>query len=160
MFSNKFTMTWHKRAHFNNKVEFLIEAHLLLDEISFHFLLWEVRIPILDYSIVTDRCTCHDCRALVSRVKYCRDKFITVWMKYDNSKWNGAKFQSKPPANLVTSQEDIIHNIRMKLMMASSNGNIFHVTGHLCGEFTGPRSISHTKASAAELWCFLWSPYE
>ena len=24
------------------------------------------------------------------------------------------------------------------VMMMSSNGNIFHVTGHLCGEFTGP----------------------
>ena len=32
-------------------------------------------------------------------------------------------------------------------MMTSSNGNIFHVTGHLCGEFTGPRWIPHTKAS-------------
>ena len=27
------------------------------------------------------------------------------------------------------------------LMMTSSNGNIFHATGHLCGEFTGPRWI-------------------
>ena len=27
-------------------------------------------------------------------------------------------------------------------MMRSSNGNIFRVTGHLCGEFTGPRWIS------------------
>ena len=27
------------------------------------------------------------------------------------------------------------------LMMTSSNGNIFHVTGHLCGEFTGLRWI-------------------
>ena len=26
-------------------------------------------------------------------------------------------------------------------MMRSSNGNIFRVTGHLCGEFTGPRRI-------------------
>ena len=42
-------------------------------------------------------------------------------------------------------------------MMTSSNGNIFCVTGHLCGEFTGPRWIPHTKASDAELWCFLWS---
>ena len=42
-------------------------------------------------------------------------------------------------------------------MMTSSNGNIFRVTGHLCGEFTGPRWIPHTKASDAELWCFLWS---
>ena len=41
-------------------------------------------------------------------------------------------------------------------MMTSSNGNIFRVTGHLCGEFTGPRWIPHTKASDAELWCFLW----
>ena len=42
-------------------------------------------------------------------------------------------------------------------MMTSSNGNIFRVTGHLCGEFTGPRWIPHTKASDAEFWCFLWS---
>ena len=36
-------------------------------------------------------------------------------------------------------------------LMTSSNGNIFRVTGHLCGEFTG-----HTKASDAELWCFFF----
>ena len=42
-------------------------------------------------------------------------------------------------------------------MMTSSNGNIFRVTGHLCGKFTGPRWIPRTKASDAELWCFLWS---
>ena len=40
--------------------------------------------------------------------------------------------------------------------MTSSNGNIFRVTGHLCGEFTGPRWIPRTKASDAELWCLLW----
>ena len=45
-------------------------------------------------------------------------------------------------------------------MMTSSDGNIFRVTGHLCGEFTGPRWIPHTKASDAELWCFLWSASE
>ena len=37
--------------------------------------------------------------------------------------------------------------------MTSSNGNIFRVTGLLCGEFTGPRWIRRTKASDAELWC-------
>ena len=37
-------------------------------------------------------------------------------------------------------------------MMTSSNGNIFRVTGHLCGEFTGLRWIPHTKPSGAELW--------
>ena len=30
-------------------------------------------------------------------------------------------------------------------MMTSSNGNIFRVTGHLCGKFTGPRWISRTN---------------
>ena len=43
------------------------------------------------------------------------------------------------------------------IMMTSLNGNIFRVTGHLCGEFTGHRWIPSTKASDAELWCFLWS---
>ena len=39
-------------------------------------------------------------------------------------------------------------------MMTSSNGNIFRVTGHLCGEFTGHQWIPLTKTSDAELWCF------
>ena len=46
------------------------------------------------------------------------------------------------------------------LIMTSSNGNISCVTGHLCGELTGPRWIPRTKASDAELWCFLWSAPE
>ena len=45
-------------------------------------------------------------------------------------------------------------------IMTSSNGNIFRVTGHLCGEFTGPRWIPRTKASDAELWRFLWCTSE
>ena len=43
------------------------------------------------------------------------------------------------------------------LMMTSSNGNIFCVTGPLRGESTGHRWIPLTKASDAELWYFLWS---
>ena len=42
-------------------------------------------------------------------------------------------------------------------MMTSSNGNTFRVTGPLCREFTGLRWIPRTKASDAELSCFLWS---
>ena len=38
-------------------------------------------------------------------------------------------------------------------MVTSSNGNIFRVTGPLCGEFTAHRRIHHTRASDAEL-CF------
>ena len=48
-------------------------------------------------------------------------------------------------------------------MMMSSNGDIFRVTGPLCGEFTGhpvTGEFPHTKASDAELRCFLWSAPE
>ena len=45
-------------------------------------------------------------------------------------------------------------------IMTPSNGNIFHVTSLLCGEFTGQQWIPPTKASDAELWCFLWSAPE
>ena len=33
-------------------------------------------------------------------------------------------------------------------MMTSSNGNIFRVTGHLCGEFTGPRLIHRSPVNS------------
>ena len=39
-------------------------------------------------------------------------------------------------------------------MMTSSNGNIFRVTGHLCGEFTGDRWIPRTKTSDASFDVF------
>ena len=45
-------------------------------------------------------------------------------------------------------------------MMTSSNGNMFRVTGPLWGESTGHWRIPFTKASDAELWCFLLSAPE
>ena len=39
-------------------------------------------------------------------------------------------------------------------MVTWSNENIFLVTGHLCGEWTGHRWILPIKASDAELWYF------
>ena len=57
---------------------------------------------------------------------------------------------------LIFCRETRINHV----MMASSNGILFRVTGHWCGEFTGPRWIPHPKASDAELWCFLWSVWE
>ena len=39
-------------------------------------------------------------------------------------------------------------------VITSSNGNIYRVTGPLCGEFTGHRWFPLAKASDAELWCF------
>ena len=62
----------------------------------------------------------------------------------------GTKLLPEPMMNHVT---DIYHDDVIKW-------NIFRVTGHLCREFTGPRWIIRTKASDAELWCFLWSAPE
>ena len=56
----------------------------------------------------------------------------------------------------LSGMTDVSILCRPSHMMTSSNGNIFRVTGHLCGEFTGPRWIPRTKASDTELWCFLW----
>ena len=61
---------------------------------------------------------------------------------------------SRPPLARYRQQNTMKNSLNM---MTSSNGNIFRVTGHLCGEFTGPRWIPRSKASNAELWCFLWS---
>ena len=55
---------------------------------------------------------------------------------------------------------EAINQLWNSSMMTSSNGNIFCVTGRLCGEFTVHRWNPHTKASDAELWCFLWSEPE
>ena len=55
---------------------------------------------------------------------------------------------------IITSK--CYHGEMQVTMMTSSNGNIFRITGPLWGEFTGHRWIPRTKASDAELWCFLW----
>ena len=46
------------------------------------------------------------------------------------------------------------------IIMTSSNRNFFGVTDPLWGESTGHRWIPLTKASDAELWCFLGSTPE
>ena len=50
-----------------------------------------------------------------------------------------------------------VRNTLTNHMMTSSIGDIFRVTGPLCGKFTGHRWTFLTKASDAELWYFLWS---
>ena len=46
------------------------------------------------------------------------------------------------------------------VMLTSANGDIFRVTGPLCGEFIGHRWIPVRKAYDADLLCFLWSAPE
>ena len=45
-------------------------------------------------------------------------------------------------------------------MVTILSGNIFRVTGSLCGEFTCRRWIPLTEASDAKLWYFPWSAPE
>ena len=54
------------------------------------------------------------------------------------------------------SQEVLMISTRkMGFIMTSSNGNIFRITGHLCGDFTVHRSMPCTKASDTELCFFI-----
>ena len=48
----------------------------------------------------------------------------------------------------------IIWQIIHIITMTSSNGNIFRVSGPLCGEFNGHQWSPIKKASDVELWCF------
>ena len=56
----------------------------------------------------------------------------------------------------VFVQSRAIKQVAQKVLIHddASDGNIFRVTDHLCGELTGHRWIPLTKASDAELWCF------
>ena len=79
-------------------------------------------------------------------VSVCMIKFL-LWLRHHQSTihFNAKCFK------LLSKSISFANN-----MMTSSNGNIFRVTGPLCGEFTGHRWIPLTKASDAELWYFLW----
>ena len=45
-------------------------------------------------------------------------------------------------------------------MMTSSNGDIFRVTGHLCGEFTGPGEFPTQRPVTRSFDVFFWSTSE
>ena len=75
----------------------------------------------------------------------------------DDQSYNKRVPGSHRTATIWTYDDRVVH---CHTNMTSSNRNILRVTGHLCGQFTGNRWIAHTKASDAELWCFLWSTPE
>ena len=63
------------------------------------------------------------------------------------------QIRCQPTIFLIYCDYIRLHNYNIhqcQVMMTSSNGNIFRVTGHLCGEFT--RWISRTKASDADVF--------
>ena len=89
--------------------------------------------------------------------EYISVKVESILINETHSKTSSAKFQ--PFCSGIDVWKKAVVG-RPNAMMTSSNGNIFRVTGLLCGEFTGPRWIPRTKASDAELWYYLWSASE
>ena len=95
-------------------------------------------------------------------IEYLQTNFSKIWIQI-------RQFSSKTIKVMISSAKwralglgpillmATFNSHAMMCMMTSSNGNIFRVTGPLCREFTGQRWIPCTKASATELWCFLWS---
>ena len=64
---------------------------------------------------------------------------MAYWIECDNCNDNTAHYRcekANPP--ITTNNTETNRLLTPRLMMTSSNGNIFHVTGPLCGEFTGP----------------------
>ena len=103
-------------------------------------------------------------RKLLPCVQFFPNTAYKIWDSYAFcDMWEG-HFLPRHKIRNCLKFHNKIHNCsklyEAELMMTSSNGNIFRVTGHLCWEFTGPRWIPRTKASDAELWCFLWSAPE
>ena len=78
-------------------------------------------------------------------------KYFSLWCDLKQYWQHAWRFQN---------YRKIVRTGLVPFMITSSNGNIFRVTGPLCGEFTGHRWIPRTKVRDADLWCFLWSAPE
>ena len=64
--------------------------------------------------------------------------------KLNNEKWSANICDMNVASNRFREMRVVV-SITIVNMMTSSNGNIFRVTGHLCGEFTGPGEFPTQK---------------
>ena len=116
-------------------------------------------------------------RALTRCQLFChyRNRMLPLWQSPMSSVWDVEPTRSKGVVDREEQRGNDRKNqsavrrinlrsfcviVMVKYMMTSSNGYNFRVSGPLCGKFTGHRWIPITKASDAELWCFLWSAPE
>ena len=72
--------------------------------------------------------------AMLSHLSRCYRIFHDVIVAYISTTHTLSHLKMNVMASLVNLQWPV----SIDFMMTSSNGNIFRVTGHLCGEFTGP----------------------
>ena len=61
------------------------------------------------------------------------------------------------PIFITVMKQYWVRSTRQYSMMTSSNGNIFRVTGHLCGKFTGPRWRGALMFSLIYVWINDWA---
>ena len=66
--------------------------------------------------------------------------------------WRGKRSRH---SRRMRNQQFYVSGKRPMVMITKSNGNIFRISGPLCGAITDHRWIPFTKASDAELWRFL-----
>ena len=68
---------------------------------------------------------------------------MNVSMRYPRIMQESIRNGSDRRSMLISISNDA--QVFFRIMMTSSNGNIFHVTGSLCGEFTVHRWFPHSK---------------
>ena len=118
---------------------------------------WEVT------SVNLDACSANPflwTNAVLLSIKSIGTPFSEIWIKPHQFSFKKMNLKISPAKWRSSYSILNLFVVIVIVMMTSSNGNIFRVNGPLCGEFTGHRWIPHTKASDAELWCFLWSAPE
>ena len=109
-------------------------------------LVQERRNPIVNALELRVSCTNPSKWASELRNTFIIDGLRTSKMERVSKQWRHHVYTNDRPLNT---------GAYIYIMMTSSNGNIFRVTGPLWGESTGHRWIPFTKASDTELWCFL-----
>ena len=101
--------------------------------------------------IITKRheAVCNGMKGVAVHCDLCDDHDDVIKWKHFPRYWTFARRIHRSPLN--SPHKGQWRGALMFSMKTSSNGNIFRVTGPLCGEPTGRRWIPRTKASDAEL---------
>ena len=102
---------------------------------------WNIDMDEKLHSIVS--CTCD----YMSEIQFCQWWTLGTSGRFYSRKFYVLRESANSVVLCATCVFSIIHCLPWDDMMASSNGNIFRVTGHLCGEFTGLRWIPRTKVT-------------
>ena len=69
--------------------------------------------------------------------------YLRYWPFVRGIHWSPASQRASDAENVYIWWHHHAIGITLTIMMTSSNGDIFRVTGHLCGEFTGPGEFPH-----------------